>query len=113
MKFISLHKRKLMTFPKIKIPAVLRNKYLITFVVFMIWVGFFDQNNLYDRAKLSTRINQLEKQKHHYEVEIEQNQRKLNEIQESPKSLEKFAREQYLMKKKNEDIFVIIEKEGD
>ncbi len=101
-----------MKFPAIKIPSVLKNKYILTLVVFGIWVGFFDQNNLWDRSKLSSRIKQLEKQKNHYEVEIEQNQRKLKEIDESPESLEKFAREQYLMKKKNEDIFVIVEKDN-
>jgi cell division protein FtsB len=100
-----------MKLPKVNIPSYLKNKYILTLVVFGVWIVFFDQNNLWDRAKLSSRINQLKKQKHHYEVEIEQNQRKLNEIQESPESLEKFAREQYLMKKKNEDIFVVIEKE--
>lgn len=100
-----------MNISKVKIPAYLKNKYILTLVVFGVWVGFFDQNNLWDRYKLASRINQLEKQKHHYELEIEQNQRKLNEIQESPESLEKFAREQYLMKKENEDIFVIVEKE--
>ncbi len=100
-----------MQLPKIKIPAYLRNKYLLTLVVFGVWVGFFDQNNLWDRAVLSSRINQLEKQKEHYQVEIERDERKLSEIQESPESLEKFAREEYLMKKKNEDIFVIVEKE--
>ncbi len=100
-----------MNLPKVKIPAILKNKYILTLVIFGVWVGFFDQNNLWDRAKLSSRIKQLEKQKHHYQVEIEQNERKLSEIQESPESLEKFAREEYLMKKKNEDIFVIIEKE--
>ncbi len=94
-----------------KIPSILKNKYILTIVVFGIWVGFFDQNNLWDRSKLSSRIKQLNKQKHHYEVEIDQNQRKLKEIEESPESLEKFAREQYLMKKKNEDIFVIVEEE--
>ncbi len=95
----------------IQIPAFLKNKYIITLIVFGVWVGFFDQNNLWDRGKLSSRIKQLEKQKNHYEVEIEQNQRKLKEIDESPESLEKFAREQYLMKKKNEDIFVIVEED--
>jgi len=98
-------------FSDINIPPFLKNKYIVTLIVFGIWVIFFDQNNLWDRSKLSSRINQLEKQKNHYEVEIEQNQRKLKEIQESPESLEKFAREQYLMKKKNEDIFVIIEED--
>ncbi|MCW3788265.1 FtsB family cell division protein [Plebeiibacterium sediminum] len=102
-----------MKFPTINVPPILRNKYILTLIVFGIWVGFFDQNNLWDRAKLSSRIKQLEKQKNHYEVEIEQNQRKLKEIDESPESLEKFAREQYLMKKKNEDIFVIVEEDNE
>ena len=100
-----------MKIPKINIPPILKNKYVLTLVVFGVWIVFFDQNNLWDRAKLSSRIRQLEKQKHHYEEEIEQNERKLSEIQESPESLEKFAREEYLMKKENEDIFVIVEKE--
>ena len=98
-----------MQLSKIKIPRYLRNKYILTLVVFGVWIGFFDQNNLWDRTKLSSRIGQLKKQNLHYKLEIEQNERKLNEIQESPESLEKFAREQYLMKKDNEDIFVIIE----
>ncbi|MCW3805032.1 FtsB family cell division protein [Plebeiibacterium marinum] len=100
-----------MRFSKIKIPSYLKNKYILTLVVFGVWIGFFDQNNLWDRSKLSSRINQLEKQKQHYEVEIENNLRNRNEIEESAESLEKFAREQYLMKKKNEDIFVIVEEE--
>lgn len=99
-----------MGFLKFNIPPFIKNKYIISLVIFGVWIGFFDENNLWDRAMLSARINQLEKQKKHYQIEIEQNVRKLKEIQESPKSLEKFAREQYLMKKKNEDIFVIIEK---
>ncbi len=102
-----------MKFSKIHIPKFLRNKYILTIVIFGVWITFFDQNDLWDKYKLSGRIKQLEKQKHHYEVEIEQNQRKMNEIQESPESLEKFAREQYLMKKKDEDLFVIVEKDKD
>ncbi|SMO65428.1 Cell division protein FtsB [Saccharicrinis carchari] len=98
-----------MNLRKINIPPILKNKYILTLVVFGVWMLFFDQNNLWDKRKLNSRINQLEKQKHHYQVEIEQNERKLSEIQESPESLEKFAREEYLMKKNDEDIFVIIE----
>jgi len=100
-----------MHLPKIKIPPILRNKYILSLAVFVVWLGFFDQNSLWDKAKLKSRISQLEKQKHHYMVEIEQNERKLSEILESKESLEKFAREEYLMKKKNEDIFVIVEQE--
>lgn len=98
-----------MNLRKVNIPPYLKNKYIITIAVFGVWLMFFDQNNLWDKMKLKSRINHLEKQKQHYEVEIEQNERKLSEIQESAESLEKFAREEYLMKRKNEDIFIIVE----
>jgi len=85
------------------------NKYILATVVFVMWIGIFDQNNLIDRFKLSSRIWQLEKQKHHYMDEIEQNKRKMEELQGNTENLEKFAREEYLMKEKNEVIFVINE----
>ncbi len=99
-----------MKFSDIRIPSYLRNKYILGFAAYMIWLGFFDENNLMYKRKLSKRIDELTQQKEHYETEIEQNIRKLKEIEESDQSLEKFAREEYLMKKKDEDIFVIIEK---
>ncbi len=99
-----------MKISEIHIPSFLKHKYLIGFVVYIIWLGFFDENNLVYKHKLSNRIKELQQQKEHYKTEIEQNVRKLKEIEESNESLEKFAREEYLMKKENEDIFVIIEK---
>ncbi|WP_010664557.1 FtsB family cell division protein [Marinilabilia salmonicolor] len=90
---------------------LLRNRYVITFLAFIIWVGFFDQNNLVERHELSGRIDELEKQKIHYRNEITDNTRRIEELQSNPDNLEKFAREQYLMKKPDEDIFVVTEKE--
>jgi cell division protein FtsB len=94
---------------RLSIP-LLRNRYIITFLAFIIWVGFFDQNNLVERNELSGRIKDLEKQKIHYQNEIVNNTRRIKELQSNPDNLEKFAREQYLMKKPDEDIFVVIEK---
>ncbi|MBN2804172.1 MAG: septum formation initiator family protein [Deltaproteobacteria bacterium] len=88
---------------------LIRNKYIIATVLFVVWIGIFDQNNLIDRYKLASRIRQLKHQKEHYQVEIDQNKRKMEELQSSTKNLEKFAREEYLMKKKNEVIFVVEE----
>ncbi len=93
---------------KIKIIfPLLRNKYVITFLVFIIWMLFFDQNNIIDRVSLNKRINELKNQKEHYEEEIIDNQQRMEELQNNRESLEKFAREQYLMKKPDEELFII------
>lgn len=88
---------------------IISNKYILATFVFVMWIGIFDQNNLIDRFKLSSRIRQLEKQKHHYQDEIEQNKRKMEELHGNTENLEKFAREEYLMKQKDEVIFVVDE----
>ncbi len=91
------------------IKPLLKNKFFLATIVFIVFVGFFDQNSLLDRYQLSKRISQLEKQKEHYIEEIEQNNRKMKELQSNSENLEKFAREEYLMKKKDEVIFVVEE----
>ena len=93
------------------ITPLLRNRYVITFLAFLIWITFFDQNNLLERHELSGRIRELEQQKIHYQEEIENNKQRIKELQSNPENLEKFAREQYLMKKPDEEIFVVTTKE--
>jgi cell division protein DivIC len=86
----------------------LRNKYLMAVLVFMVWLLVFDQNSLIDRVKyLRTRHN-LEAEKQYYLERIDEDSRRLNELKTDRDNLEKFAREQYLMKKENEDVFVIV-----
>jgi len=85
------------------------NRYVITGLVFIIWIGFFDQNNLADRFSLNKRIKDLEKQRTHYRAQIEDNVNRMKELEGSNENLEKFAREQYLMKKPNEELFIILE----
>ena len=92
-----------------KIKPVVRNKYFIVLFAFAVWITIFDQNSLLFRHKLSSRIEQMKKQKELYTKEIEDNKRKIEELQSSPENLEKFAREEYLMKKENEVIFVVEE----
>jgi len=91
------------------IQPIIGNKFFLASVIFIVWVLIFDQNNLIDRYRLANRIKQLEKQKEHYIQEIEQNNRKMDELQSNSKNLEKFAREEYLMKKDDEVIFVVEE----
>ncbi len=83
------------------------NKYVLVLVGFGVFITFFDQHNLISRWRTGQHIKQLKQEISHYENEIENNKRKMQELQSSDENLEKFAREQYLMKKKDEDIFIM------
>jgi cell division protein DivIC len=86
----------------------LRNKYLIAVLVFLVWLLIFDQNSLIDRVKYLRTRHDLETEKQYYLERIDEDSRRLNELRTDRDNLEKFAREQYLMKEENEDIFVIV-----
>ena len=85
------------------------NKYFITFVLFFIYVVFFDEHNLIERWKSAKKIQQMEEEVEFYKAEIKATKQKTNELQSDNENLEKFAREQYRMKKENEDLFIIKE----
>jgi len=89
---------------------VLKNKYLLSLSLFVLWIAFFDQNNLLDRYKLVREVHQLQDARHYYIERIKADSARLTELRTNNENLEKFAREQYLMKKDNEDIFVIVNK---
>jgi len=84
-----------------------RNKYSLSLILFFVWLVFFDSNNLIERALLLRQMHQLEKDKIFYEEKIKDDRAKLEELESNPANLEKFAREHYLMKKDNEDVFII------
>jgi cell division protein FtsB len=88
-----------------------RNKYLIAVLVFLAWLLIFDNNSLIDRIKYLNTLHRLENEKQYYLERIEEDSRRLNELKTDRENLEKFAREQYFMKKENEDVFVIVEEE--
>ena len=93
----------------LKIWPWLKNKYVLTISVFAIWMLFFDQNNVVDRLRMSSEIRQLEADREYYLEQIEKDSTRLHELTTNKENLEKYAREQFLMKKKNEDVFVVIE----
>jgi cell division protein DivIC len=92
----------------LKIWPWLRNKYVLVISVFTIWMLFFDQNNMVDRIKMASQIRQLEADREYYQEAIEKDSIRLHELTTDKENLEKYAREQFLMKKKNEDVFVVI-----
>lgn len=92
------------------ITPYIRNKYAFALLVFLIWIVFFDDLSLIDRGAQMQKVRQLNNDKLYYQQKIEDDTRKLNELQGNDSSLEKFAREQYLMKKNDEDIYVFDDK---
>lgn len=87
------------------------NKYLVVFVVFAVFVVFFDDHSIIHRLESRARIQNMEKELKFYQDEIEKTRRKKIELQSSDENLEKFAREQYLMKRSDEDIYIVNEDE--
>lgn len=89
------------------LPFVL-NKYFISVLAVSIWVAFFDKDDLFSQYELTKKLKQLKSEEKYYLTEIEKNRNDMNELRTNPANLEKFAREKYLMKKDNEEIFVIV-----
>ncbi len=93
----------------VKLLPLVKNKYILTLIIFFFWLLFFDSNNLIDRYKELRKLSQFEKDRIYFTERIEIDSKRLRQLKTSNKNLEKFAREQYFMKKPNEEIFVIIE----
>lgn len=84
---------------------IITNTYVIILSGFVIWMLFFDENTYLNR-KLSNEIEELETSIKFYEEKNQENKDIIKSLQDSLK-LERYAREKYLMKKKNEDIYLI------
>ena len=96
-----------------KLPKTLKNKYLILFLLFILWVVFIDDYNLINQSKIKNTVDDLKSQKEFYITEIKSDSTELYKLQNDPAEQERFAREKFLMKKENEDIFIIREKENE
>jgi len=94
-----------------KILPYIKNKYLVTFIAFIVWIMFFDNHNIISQVRLTKELNKIKADKQFYIDEIEKDKKTSNELMTDPECLEKYAREHYLMKKDDEDIFLIIKEE--
>lgn len=91
-----------------KLPPILRNKYFVTLSVFIIWIFLLDGNNLVERYGQMKELKKLRKDSEYYQQRIEEDKKKLEELKTDNNNLEKFAREQYRMKRKDEDLYLVI-----
>ena len=91
-----------------KVPNWLKNRYSITLVAFTVWMLFFDSNDAFMLYKLKSELKTISVEKEYFEERIEDTRADLDNLLNDNEKLEKFAREKYLMKNDNEDIFVIV-----
>lgn len=87
---------------------LIKNKYFITTIAFLVWISVFDKNNLVSQYELTRTLQELKQQKEYYLHEIRVDRKTANELKTNQDNLEKFAREKYLMKKDEEDLYLII-----
>ena len=95
------------------IPKPFKNKYIIILVFFAFWIVFIDDYNLIKQYQLQKDVEDLKSQKAYYLSEIEKDSTELYHLQNTKEAQEKFAREKFLMKKENEDVFIIRSKKDE
>lgn len=85
-----------------------KNKYVLTLLVFMVWIFFFDGNNLIRQFKLYNQLKEIRYREKNLLQQIAETKEALKQLY-NKSELEKFARENYYFKKSNEDIFILVE----
>jgi cell division protein DivIC len=90
-----------------RLVKLLVNKYFIAGMVFLVWMVFFDDNNLISHSRNKKRLSALKAQKEYYQEKIEEDNRKIEELRSGLNNLEKYAREQFYMSKPDEDVYIV------
>jgi len=92
------------------IPSWLKNKYFISLTIFAAILLFFDKNDFFSQSDRRKELRELQQSKQYFTSQIAAEGKELEQLKTNPATLEKYAREKYLMKRDNEDLFVIPEK---
>ena len=90
-----------------KFKKIFTNKYLITGIAFAVWMMFFDRNDLPSQITRIRELNKIERNEKNMALQIANTQKELKLLKTNPETLEKYAREKYLMKKDNEDLYIV------
>ena len=95
-----------------RIPSIFKSFYFMAFTGLLVWLAFFDSNDLRSQYQMTMKKRELEQTKAFYEEQIDE-VKKDRVALEDGEQLEKIAREKYYMKKENEDIYVVVPNEED
>lgn len=86
------------------------NKYLLVLVAIGVWLTFFDRNDVFTQLDLYRKVSKLKAERNYYQKDISENKQMIHDLQSDPEVLEKFAREHHLMKKPEEEVFILTSK---
>jgi cell division protein DivIC len=89
------------------IPSWLKSKYLIAVVCFAVWMVFFDPKDILSAFERRDKLKELQTSELHLKEQITDAKQELDLLKNNAQSIEKYAREKYLMKKDNEDLFIV------
>ncbi|MGN6249655.1 MAG: FtsB family cell division protein [Ginsengibacter sp.] len=90
-----------------KLRYIFTNKYLVTGIAFAVWMLFFDRNDLPLQIHRLRELNKLEQNQKNMALRISDTKNELDLLKTNPETLEKYAREKYMMKKDNEDLYIV------
>ncbi len=93
----------------IKLKRLSKNFYFISGILFLIWMLFFDSNDLFLQFQRNSKLHQLAAKKEFYQEKINEVEKDRKELLSDDKLLEKYARENYLMRKPTEDLYIVVE----
>ena len=93
-----------------KVLRLFKNKFLVATILFIVWMLFFDHNNLFLHLGYRNELSELKENKKYYLEQIDKTRTEVDLIKKDPRWVEKVAREQYLMRRENEDVYLIKEK---
>ncbi|RFM25936.1 FtsB family cell division protein [Deminuibacter soli] len=87
--------------------SIVKNKYLLAITLFAILMLFFDHNDIFTQLERKKQLKALQTSKQFYLDEIEKTKKQLADLQNNPAALEKYARENFYMKRDNEDVYLV------
>jgi len=93
----------------IKLKRLSKNFYFISGILFLVWMLFFDSNDLFLQFQRNSKLHQLTAKKEFYQEKINEVEKDRKELLSNDKLLEKYARENYLMRKPTEDLYIVVE----
>ena len=96
----------------LRVMRYLRNFYIATFVGWLVWIVFIDDNNIFVVLSNHQKMKDLEKDKLYYQEQVRLVRKERQEVLGTPEMVEKWAREKYLMRKPTEDVYVIVDENG-
>lgn len=89
------------------IPPFIYNKYFLACSLFAVWMLFFDRNDFFTQMERKNNLQQIEQSKDYFAQKIMEGKKFSLDMRSNADAVEKFVREKYLMKRENEDLFLV------